>query len=92
MNRSRKAMNAVGRTRRLFEDNTRSPQKEQLMEVILLYGGLRTLEPMVEAATKLTEGGYSKSRIDKKDGEDLYGGRWFAHMNDKKEQWRKAKQ
>lgn len=90
MNGSTRAKNAVAKTQTLLRENERSPPKDALMQVILLYGGLRTLEGMVESAIQLSAWKCHKARIELEEGEDLYSGKWFANMQDKWKQWREA--
>lgn len=75
------AARATAATKQLFlQCDSKSPSKEQLLDIIMLYTGLKSQKTKVDAALKIAELKLSKTRIRKNDGFKLYNGSWFAEF------------
>lgn len=78
MTRSPTAKIAVAETYKLFQEHPNgSPDKDKILDVVLLYGKLTTLTTKVAAAIRLVEEGKTKAKVKYYDGRKLYDGTWF---------------
>lgn len=77
MDNSQIAMQATSETRIFFDQNTKGPTKQALMDTIMLYSGLKTQQLKIDAAIKLIELKKNHAKMMKADGYKMYDGSWF---------------
>lgn len=78
------AHRATAKTKDLFLTHISTPTNDELIDNMKAYNGLKRLQPMIVAASKLKQFNYCKVSIPNAQGHKLYDGQWVAELEAKR--------